>query len=1018
MESNHAVRRAVRLALMTSTATAIALSPQVQAQDAAASDIEEITVTGTRIKKRDLTAISPVKSVTQEDFKLSGTTRVEDLIGNLPQAIADFGGLVANGATGSANVDLRGLGSQRTLVLVNDRRLMPGDPTQNGNAAPDLNQIPASLIERVEVLTGGASAVYGADAVAGVVNFIMMDDFQGARLDIQTSGYQHKNDDAQIQSAVRDAGFALPDSTVNDGNISDITLTLGMNSEDGRGNATMYVGYRKIDELLQSQRDYSACALGSGDIFDTCFGSSSASPARFQQVEQLGVGEAPGAELTVDAMTPRGAGGALIPFTNDHLFNYAPFNHYQRPDERWTAGAFAHLDLNPHVTAYGEFQFMDDRTDAQIAPSAAFRGSGPPSQNGAYSVNCDNPFLEADQLDYICTQQGLAGTDDALISIGRRLTESGGRSNTLVHTSYRAVAGLRGDFTENWSYDGYYMYGQTNYESTYFNDVSLTRLGNSLLAVDDGQGNIVCRANADADPTNDAPGCVPIDIFHGPEDANLGQSAGAIGYVSVPAFQNGITNQTVVSAAVTGDLTDAGVRLPTSDDGLGIAFGAEYREEESELNNDILFATGGLVGQGGAVLDTRGSFDVKELFTEARLPLVQGRTGFQQLNLEAGYRYSDYSLGFDTDTWKVGGDWEPVESIRFRTSFQRAVRAPNIQELFRPQVVQLDGSTDPCAVDVPGTDTPSRTAEECARSGVTAAQYGNIATNPASQYNGLTGGSPSLAPESADTLSVGFVFTPSFIDNLSLTLDWYNIEVEDVINGIGADLILNTCLDGGDPEFCSLVNRAPGSGSLWLGQQGFIINTNQNLGSLKATGIDTEINYNFDLPGRGGDIGINFVGSWVDELTTEPLPGFPKYNCAGLFGNVCGRPTPDWRHKARFTWTTQNIPLSTSLTWRYVSEIDNENKVNNSNFSFGVFEATDARIKAYNYLDLAASYQWDTDLTDMTFRLGINNITDEAPPILGQDISVSVYVSGNTFPQSYDVLGRYWFFNIQADFGG
>ena len=1013
MDSNNAVRRAVRLALMTSTATAIAMSPQGQAQEDV-GDIEEITVTGTRIKQRDLTAISPVKSVTQEDIKISGQTRIEDLIGNLPQAIADFGGLVANGATGSANVDLRGLGSQRTLVLVNDRRLMPGDPTQNGNAAPDLNQIPASLIERGEVLTGGASAVYGADAVAGVVNFIMMDDFEGARIDIQTSGYQHSNDNAQIQSAVTDAGFPLPDSTVNDGNIRDITFTLGVNSESGRGNATMYVGYRKIDELLQKERDYSTCALGSGDIFDTCFGSSSASPARFQQVEQIGVGEAPGAEFPVTAMTPRGANGALIPFTNDHLFNYAPFNHYQRPDERWTAGVFAHYDLTPQTTAYGEFQFMDDRTDAQIAPSAAFRGSGPTSQNGAFTVNCDNPFLEADQFDYICTQQGLAGSDDALISIGRRLTESGGRSNNLVHTSYRAVTGLRGDITENWSYDGYFMYGTTNYESTYRNDVSLTRVGNALLAVDDGTGTntTVCRVNADSDPTNDDPLCVPMDIFHGPEAV----SAGAVGYVSVPAFQNGRTQQTVVSGAVMGDLTEAGVKLPWADDGLGLAFGAEYRKEESEFFNDILFKTGGLVGQGGAVLDTEGEFTVKELFTEGRLPLVQGRTGFESASIEVGYRYSDYDLGFDTDTWKVGGDWEPVESIRFRSSFQRAVRAPNIQELFRPQVVQLDGSTDPCAVDVPGVDTPTATAAECANSGVTAAQYGNIATNPASQYNGLTGGNPDLQPESADTLSVGFVFTPSFIDNLSVTVDWYDIQVDDVINGVGADLALNTCLTTGQPEFCSLVNRAPGSGSLWLGQQGFIVDTNQNLGSLTATGIDTEINYAFDLPGRGGDIGINFIGSWVDELTTEPLKDFPTYNCAGLFGNVCGRPTPDWRHKARFTWTTQNLPLSTSLTWRFVSEVDNENTVNNPNFSFNQFEATDERIKAFNYLDLAAAYEWDTDITDMTFRLGVNNITDEAPPIFGQDVSVSVYVSGNTFPQSYDVLGRYWFFNFTADF--
>jgi iron complex outermembrane receptor protein len=1017
MESNNAVRRAIKIALMTGTATAIAMSPQVYAQDDDAENIEEITVTGTRIKNRDLTAISPVKSVTQEEFKLAGVTRVEDLIGNLPQAIADFGGLVANGATGSANVDLRGLGSQRTLVLVNGRRLMPGDPTQNGNSAPDLNQIPGSLIERVEVLTGGASAVYGADAVAGVVNFIMDENFEGARLDIQQSGYSHKNSDRQIQQAVTDAGFQLPSSTVNDGNTTDITLTLGMNTADGRGNATMYIGYRDIEELLQSERDYSACALGSGDIFDTCFGSSSASPARFQQVEQIGVGMAPGAEIPVTPMTPRGPNGELIEFTGDHLFNYAPFNHYQRPDTRWTAGVFSHLDLNEHATVYGEFQFMDDRTDAQIAPSAAFRGSGPPSQNGAYTVNCDNPFLEADQLDYICTQQGLAGSDDALISIGRRLTEGGGRSNNLVHTSYRAVAGLRGDFTDNWSYDGYFMYGTTNYEATYRNDVSLTRIGSALTAVDDGQGNIVCRVNADTDVTNDDPLCVPMDIFHGPEDI----SAASVNYVSVPAFQNGKTTQYVVSAAVMGDLTDAGVKLPTADDGLGIAIGAEYRREESDFFNDVLFATGGLVGQGGATLDTNGSFQVKEVFTEARLPLVQGRTGFESASIEAGYRYSDYSLGFETDTWKVGADWEPVESIRFRTTLQRAVRAPNIQELFRPRVVQLDGSSDPCAVDVPGSELPSdanpnATLANCMNTGVTAAQYGNISTNPASQYNGLTGGNPNLDPESADTFSAGFVWSPSFVDGLNLTVDWYDIEIDEVIGGVGADLAVNTCLTSGDPLFCGLVNRAPGSGSLWLGQQGFVVNTNQNLGTLKATGIDTEITYGFDLPGAGGGLDINFIGSWVNELTTEPLPGFETYNCAGLFGNVCGRPTPEWRHKARVSWGASQIPLNLNLTWRHVGEVVNENTVENSNFAFEQFERTDALIDSYDYLDLAGTYVWDTDLTTLTFRVGVNNVTDEAPPILGQDVSVSVYVSGNTFPQSYDVLGRYWFVNFTAEF--
>jgi outer membrane receptor protein involved in Fe transport len=1014
MKKTNAIRDAVRYALATSAAAAVTFSVPVQAQEEDAA-LEEIVVTGTRIRQRDLTAISPVKSVTAEDFAVTGTTRVEDLIGNLPQAIADFGGLVSNGATGAANVDLRGLGSQRTMVLVNGRRLMPGDPTQNGGGAPDLNQIPGALIERVEVLTGGASAVYGADAVAGVVNFIMKDDFEGASLQWTRSGYNHSNGDGQIQSAVTDAGFALPSGDVTDGYTDDISFTLGVSTGDGRGNAVMYLGYREIDELLQSERDYSACALGSGDIFDTCFGSSSASPARFQHVEQTG--DAAGAEIgSVTPLTPRGPNDALVPFTGDHLFNYAPFNHYQRPDERWTAGVFAHYDISDKATVYGEFQFMDDRTDAQIAPSAAFRGSGPPSLNGAYTVNCANPYLEADSFDYICTQQGLTVNDDALISIGRRLTEGGGRSNNLVHSSYRNVLGIRGDFTDNWSYDGYFLSGTTNFESTYRNDVSLDRMGNALIAVRDAQGQIVCRINADADPSNDDSLCVPIDLFHSGSDA----SPAAINYVSVPAFQNGSTTETVANFAISGDLTDAGVVLPSASTGLAVAFGYEYRREESAVYNDILFATGGLIGQGGATLDTVGEYDTSEWFFEGRMPLAQDKPGFQDLSIEVGYRYSDYDLGFSTDTWKVGLDWSPVDDVRFRSSLQRAVRAPNIQELFRPQGVQLAGSTDPCAVDNPGSELPTdsnpdATLANCMNTGVTAAQYGLIATNPASQYNGLTGGNPLLNPESADTFSVGLVFTPTFVENLSVTLDYFDIEIEDTIDTVGADLALNTCLTSGDPQFCSLVNRAPGSGSLWLGQQGYMIDTNQNIGKVQTSGIDLEVNWGFDLPGQMGSGAVNFIGTNTIEFVTEPLPGFPTYDCTGLFGNVCGRPAPEWGHKARFTWNTP-WTLDMYLTWRHSGEVDNENTVDNSNFAFGQAEQTDLKIDSYNYIDLAGSYVFDTDLADFTIRAGINNVFDDDPPILGADISVNVYISGNTFPQNYDVLGRYWYVTLSADF--
>ena len=706
MTHNSIVARAVRRTLLASALAASASVPalaqeaQDQQESNAAANIGAVIVTGSRIPQPNLTSISPVTAVSAESIKIEGVTRVEDLINNLPQAFADFGGNLANGSTGAATVNLRNLGSQRTLILVNGRRLMPGDPSQNGNAAPDLNQIPASLIERIEVLTGGASAVYGADAVAGVVNFIMNDHFEGVRIDAQYGLYSHHNSNA-VGDIVEASGFATPDSNVTDGYSRDITFLMGMNSGDGRGNATVYAGYRKLDALLQSERDYSACSLASGDEF-SCVGSSTGSPPRLQAVDNNPASPTFSSEIgpprTFDPVT-----GADVPYvTAVNAYNFAPLNHYQRPDERYTAGLFAHYEVGSALDAYTEFQFMNDQTFSQVAPSGAFRLQGP-GAGGTYIVNCDNPSLSAAQLNLFCTSQGLAAGDDALVSIAKRNVEGGGRQDHLQHTSYRAVIGARGDLGEAWKYDVYGLYGTTEFTENFTNDISKRNLSNALLAVDDGTGNVVCRVNADANLTNDDPTCVPYNPF-----APGGVTPAALGYISTPGFSAGSTTETIVSGSVTGELGQYGVKLPSATDGLAVAFGAEYRSEESETRNDVEFQTNDLLGQGGAQLNIQGSYDVREVFVEARLPLVQDKTLAQELSFETGYRYSDYSLGFTTDTYKFGAAWAPVEDVRLRASFQRAVRAPNIVELFRQNVVQLDGSTDPCAVDNPGVDTPSR----------------------------------------------------------------------------------------------------------------------------------------------------------------------------------------------------------------------------------------------------------------------------------------------------------------------
>ncbi len=1007
MITNLFIRRAVRCALFSGAAAALAGALPAQAQQEE-STIQEVVVTGSRIAQPGLTTVSPVTAVSSDTVKLEGITRVEDLINNLPQAFADFGGNVSNGATGAATVNLRNLGSQRTLVLVNSRRLMPGDPTQNGAASPDLNQIPAALIERVEVLTGGASAVYGADAVAGVVNFIMNDKFEGVRVDAQYSLYQHNNDDDTIKNLVSDSGFATPDSNVRDGYTKDITFIAGINTPDGRGNATVYIGYRTLDAITQNRRDFSACALASSDAGDPtskafgCGGSGTTAPALFQTYNPADPFDfEPTGAFTV------GADGQIRDFQDSDLFNFAPSNYYQRPDERKTAGLFAHYDFSDKASVYTEFMFMDDRTTAQIAPSGAFLGSGPgqPPFFGRYAVNCNNPLLTTSAVAAFCG--GNTGAGDVLLDIGRRNVEGGGRIDDLRHTSFRGVIGLRGDISDGWSYDVYGLYGTSILSENFQNDFSRSRLRNALTAVAGPGGTPVCRINADADLTNDDPNCVPYAIF-GVGSVTPEQLA----YLQIPGLSEGETVEQILSGSISGDLGQYGLKLPTANDGLGVAFGAEYRSERSELRTDANFQTNDLAGQGAPTLDTFGDFNVKELFAEARLPLLQDKPFADTLSLEAGYRYSDYNLGFNTDSYKAGLQWAPIADVMFRGSYQRAVRSPNVQELFLQPRVQLDGNTDPCSNDIGAAPTAS--FEECARSGVTAAQYGNILANPAAQYNGNVGGNVDLDPEESDTYSFGVVLTPGFLPGFTMTVDYYDIKVEKLINSLGADFILGQCLETGDPTFCDRVHRA-GNGSIWLGDQGFIDDPILNTGSLQTKGFDAEMNYRFEM-GKVGSLGLQFIGTYVDEFLTEPLPGASKYDCAGLFGTVCGTPIPDWRHKLRANWTMPwNVDLA--LTWRYIAAVDDDRTSGNPSLTADVIES-DKHLGSRSYFDLTGSYTFSEvgPFSALTGRLGINNILDKDPPLVGQDTCPAVFCNGNTFPQVYDTLGRYVFLGLTADF--
>src|SRR5215469_6921489 len=477
--TNHALlRRAVRCALYANAAAAtvglpsLALAQTAPAEQPAeaAAPVTEVVVTGSRIVQPGLQSISPVTSVSADVIRSTGVTRVEDLLNNLPQVMADQGSMSSNGASGTATVNLRGLGPQRTLVLINGRRLMPGTPSNNPTfAAPDLNNIPAALVERVDVLTGGASAVYGADATAGVVNFIMNDHFEGFRIDADAAMNNHSQHN-YFGNLAPEAGYGSAPSTVNDGKTKDITFILGGNFADGKGNAVTYLGYRRIDALLQSQRDFSRCTLATIGGVPQCSGSSTSATGRFFSANFLPPPNNsvpsffPPPFLTVNP-TGNINTAAFVPWKASDAFNFGALNYYQRPDERWTAGAFAHYNWDEHHSMYTEFMFMSDHTLAQIAPSGAFIGSGngvnPTTGNpdGLWAVNCNNPLLSAQERSTLCT--GLASTAIAQVLFGRRNVEGGNRQEDLTHTGFRLVLGSKGDINDTFTYDVYAQEGMT-----------------------------------------------------------------------------------------------------------------------------------------------------------------------------------------------------------------------------------------------------------------------------------------------------------------------------------------------------------------------------------------------------------------------------------------------------------------------------------------------------------------------------------------------------------------------------
>lgn len=963
---------------------ALAVAAPAFAQE---TTVEAVTITGSRIPQPNLVGTSPVTQVTSEDISIAGVTKVEDLINSLPQAFAAQNSSVSNGASGTATVDLRGIGSVRTLVLIDGRRMPYGSPN---DPAADLNQIPGGMVERVEVLTGGASAVYGSDAIAGVVNFIMKKNFEGVQIDAQYSFYQHHNDFDGVgnirnvvaaRAATNPAQFALPEANVTDGYGKEVTLLLGVNAPDDRGNVTAYLTYRNNEAISQADRDFSACSLGTSEQLlggvqsFRCGGSGTAFPGTFTDFATY--------NFTINSA---GAGNTFRNFdaTLDQ-YNFGPINYFQRPDERYSLGAMGNYEINEHFDVFTQLMFTDYSTVAQIAPSGNFFSTS--------TINCGSPLLSATQKAQIaCTAPEIAADASKTMYIARRNVEGGGRQDDLRYQSFRGVIGTRGALVDGWNYDFAAQYSRVQLSRVYRNDFSVTRLGRALDVVDVA-GTPTCRSVVNGTDPN----CVPYDIF------TLGNvTQGALDYLQVPGIQTASTTQQVVTFAVNGDLGGMGLQSPYADRPFAVAAGVEYRREALTSDTDTAFSTGDLAGQGGPTIGLAGTTENYDIFAEVVLPLAEGKPMAELLSIEAAYRFSDYGSGINTDTYKIAGDWAPTSDLRFRASYQRAVRAPNVIELFTAQGLGLfDIDGDPCGPVTAGVI--QATLAQCQATGVSAGQWRTAGlTSPAGQYQFLGGGNPSLDPEAADTYTYGVVFTPSFLPGFSLSVDYYSIEVTDLISSVGASNTLDSCYGDNDAVSCAKIQRSAG-GQIWVGG-GYVEDFNVNIGGLEVSGIDVVGNYRFGLDVLGledmGSVALNFVGSVLEKNDVDPGAGQAIDECAGKYGNDCGTPKPEWRHRARATWETP-WDASVSLTWRHIGEVELQAPVS---------ARIDYAFEAENYFDLSAN--WEV-LDGVSVRGGVNNVFDNDPQL---SRSVGTTGNGNTYPQTYDSFGRYIFMGVTLDF--
>ena len=960
------------------------------AQEAApaAEAAEAIVVTGSRIARPDLTGTTPVAVVSAEEFKLAGAINVEQVINTLPQVLPGNTSFSNNPGNGAVTLNLRGIGSTRTLVLVNGRRWMFYDTNQ----IVDLNTIPQFLISNVDVVTGGTSAVYGSDAVSGVVNFRLRD----------------------LNGIEAGTTYSLTDK--GDGERYSANIAIGSSLDDGRGNVTMFANYTRRKSIFQGARSFSATAAGDGCIvpgstnavteIGTPYPSGitvSTCGTRGGQVGFVPQGSATGPIATFGSGTstyifnPTGGGSRVFKDPGD-LYNFAPANYLQLPQERYLLGAYGNYEVTDGLEFYSELSFVNNRVASELAPTPT-GVSAPLLIASPYFDAATRALLTANDAAEAATA-GTRGDGYATTSVSYRFLSAGSRNQEQTRQAFRVLGGFRGDITDNLQFDMFYSYARTSNTQIQQGNVSSSRYVNALTTefVPGSTTELRCK-----DASARAAGCVPINVF----GSGLA-SADAVKYVRVQSTNLEKSELTNAVASVSGSLFNLGM----GGDDVGFAFGGEYRKMASRYIPDEFLASGDVLGF-NAGKPTSGSYDVKEIFGELNVPVLEDQF-IHRLGLNAAARYSDYSLSAVGGSWTYSGgiDVAPIEDVTFRAQYSRAVRAPNVQDLFAGNSTGFPAATDPCSDRGTAASRTDALRAFCLAAGVPAATVFTRAVQPNAQIQADFGGSPTVEEETSDTFTAGLVFRPSFVPRLNITADYFNISVDNTIGvlagGVSSALSLcyNTIQDLNNPickVFVGMRNTSNGA----LGQTSGGKNPqfrSANVGNLETSGIDVQVDYS--MPVMNGNLGFFYLGTWLDTYRSTPISSIPERE--NIVEGTHGQ--PKYRHNVRVTYSEG--PALFSVRWRYEDGTKDTRIQNVFNGTQRI--GTDPALlpKPYvgstNYIDLSVG----VDLNEnFSLNAGVNNLFDTQPRILG-----SAAEQGNTLPSFYDVLGRDYFVSARFKF--